>query len=84
LDQYITPFNVTYANSGFGNVQVTLSDPFPNSIVGAAYVAPNLVWSSASTSFPNGAGFLGQPVRAIRISGGSPGDTLTVIQAGIK
>jgi hypothetical protein len=83
LDQYISPFNVTYVNSGSGTVQVTSSDPFPASITGS-YVAPSFTWVTAPTSAPNAAGFLAQPYRAIRISGGAQGDTLTVIQAGIK
>lgn len=75
LDQYLTPFNVTYANSGSGTVQVTTTDPF----AGTA-----LTWATAPTTSPNAANFLGQPYRAIRLSGAAENDTLTVIQAGIK
>ena len=82
LDQYIAPFSVTYKASA-GTVQVTYDDPFTNSITGS-YVAPVLNWITAPTDSPNGTtGFLGQPFKAIRLSG-SAGDTLTVIQAGIK
>lgn len=81
LDQYIAPFSVTYKASA-GTVQVTYDDPFTNSITGT-YVAPSLTWISAPTTGPNASGFLGQPFRAIRLSG-TAGDTLTVIQAGIK
>ena len=83
LDQYIAPFSVTYVNSGSGTVQVTTSDPFPYSVTGK-YIAPTFTWITAPTTGPNAAGFLGQPYRAIRISGGTSGDTLTVVQAGIK
>ena len=82
LDQYISPFSVTYKASA-GTVQVTYDDPFTNSITGT-YVAPVLNWISAPTTSPNATGFLGQPFKAIRLSAGTPGDTLTVIQAGIK
>ena len=83
LDQYISPFSVTYKASA-GTVQVTYDDPFTNSITGT-YVAPVLNWISAPTASPNGTvGFLGQPFKAIRLSAGTAGDTLTVIQAGIK
>ena len=82
LDQYISPFSVTYKASA-GTVQVTYDDPFTNSITGT-YVAPSLTWIPAPTDGPNAAGFLGQPFKAIRLSAGTAGDTLTVIQAGIK
>jgi hypothetical protein len=81
LDQYLTPFSVTYKASA-GTVQVTTDSPFTNDITGK-YVAPTMTWVSAPTTGPNASGFLGQPFRAIRLSG-SAGDTLTVIQAGIK
>ena len=81
LDQHIAPFSVTYKASA-GTVQVTYDDPFTNSITGT-YVAPSLTWITAPTDSPNGTGFLGQPFKAIRLSG-TAGDTLTVIQAGIK
>jgi hypothetical protein len=83
LDQYQAPFQVTYVNSGSGTVQVTYSDPFPASITGK-YIAPTFTWITAPTTSPDAAGFLGQPYRAIRISGGAQGDTLTVIQSGVK
>ena len=81
LDQYLTPFSVTYKASA-GTVQVTTDNPFTQDITGK-YVAPTINWVSAPTDAPNAAGFLGQPFRAIRLSG-TAGDTLTVIQAGIK
>ena len=81
LDQYLTPFSVTYKASA-GTVQVTTDNPFTQDITGK-YVAPTINWVSAPTDGPNAAGFLGQPFRAIRLSG-TAGDTLTVIQAGIK
>lgn len=75
LDQYLTPFNVTYAKTGSGTVQVTTTDPFSGDA---------LTWATAPTTAPNAANFLGQPYRAIRLSGAAENDTLTVIQAGIK
>lgn len=81
LDQYISPFNVTYKASA-GTVQVTTDNPFTQDVTGK-YVAPVMNWVTAPTDSPNAAGFLGQPYRAIRLSG-TEGATLTVIQAGIK
>ena len=81
LDQYISPFNVTYKASA-GTVQVTTDNPFTQDVTGK-YVAPVLNWVTAPTTSPNADGFLGQPFRAIRLSG-TEGATLTVIQAGIK
>lgn len=75
LDQYLTPFNATYVKTGSGTVQVTATDPFSGDA---------LVWSTAPTTAPNAANFLGQPYRAIRLSGAAENDTLTVIQAGIQ
>lgn len=83
IDQYQNPASVSYAKTGSGTVQVTLSDPFPNSTTGS-YVAPSLTWSTAPTTTPNASGFLGQPFRAIRLSGAAEGDTLTVVQAGVQ
>ena len=82
LDQYLTPFQVTYAKSGSGTVQVTATDPYP--LENGNFVAPTFSWISAPTSAPNTATFLAQPYRAIRITGGAEGDTLTVIQSGVK
>ena len=81
LDQYLTPFSVTYKASA-GTVQVTYDNPFTQDITGK-YVAPTINWITAPDTTPNAANFLGQPFRAIRLSG-TQGDTLTVIQAGIK
>lgn len=82
LDQYITPFQVTYSNSGAGTVQVSATDPFP--VVNGNFTEPTFTWITAPTSAPNTATFLAQPYRAIRLSGGAENDTLTVIQSGVK
>jgi len=82
LDQYITPFQVTYSKTGSGTVQVTATDPYP--LENGNFVAPVFTWISAPTTAPNTATFLAQPYRAIRITGGTAGDTLTVIQSGVK
>lgn len=82
LDQYLTPFQVTYAKTGSGTVQVSAADPYP--ISNGNFVAPTFNWISAPTSAPNTSTFLAQPYRAIRITGGAEGDTLTVIQSGVK
>ena len=81
LDQYISPFNVTYSASA-GTVQVTTTDPCP--VVDQNFTTANFTWVTAPTGSPNAAGFLGQPYRAIRITGATGGDTLTVIQAGVR
>lgn len=82
LDKYIAPFQVTYTKTGSGVVQVTTTDPFP--IENGNFVAPVFSWVTAPTAAPNGPDFLGQPYTAVRLTGGTAGDTLTVIQAGIK
>ena len=82
LDQYISPFQVSYVNSGSGTVQVTYTDPYP--VVNQDFTTANFTWVTAPTGAPNAVGFLGQPVRAIRIDGGVTGDTLTVVQSGVK
>ena len=82
LDQYQNPFSVTYSHSGTGTVQVSLTDPYP--VENQNFVEANFTWISAPTSFPNATGFLGQPFRAIRVYDGDPGETLTVIQSGVK
>ena len=82
LDQYITPFQVTYTNSGSGTVQVTATDPYP--VENGNFVSATFTWITAPTSAPNTATFLAQPYRAIRLSGAAEGDTLTVIQSGVK
>lgn len=81
LDQYLTPFQVTYAKSGSGTVQVSVTDPYP--VVNGNFTAPSFTWISAPTDAPNTATLLAQPYRAIRLSGAAEGDTLTVIQAGV-
>lgn len=82
LDQYLTPFQVTYAKSGSGTVQVSATDPYP--VENQDFVEATFTWISAPTSAPNTTTFLAQPYRAIRLSGGAEGDTLTVIQSGVK
>lgn len=82
LDQYLTPNNVTYSKTGAGTVQVSVTDPYP--IVNGDFTTASFVWISAPTAYPNATGFLGQPYRAIRLSGGAEGDTLTVVQAGVR
>ena len=82
LDQYQNPFNVTYSHSGSGTVQVSLTDPYPKQ--DGDFVAANFVWVTAPDTFPNAVGFLGQPFRAIRVYDGDAGETLTVIQSGVK
>jgi hypothetical protein len=82
LDQYLTPFQVTYAKSGSGTVQVSLTDPYP--VQNGSFVTANFVWETAPDLPPNATGFLGQPFRAIRLTGASQGETLTVIQSGVK
>lgn len=82
LDQYLTPFQVSYAKTGSGTVQVSLTDPFP--VENGDFVAATFTWITAPTTAPNTATFLAQPYRAIRLQGGAEGDTLTVVQAGVK
>jgi len=82
LDQYQAPFQVTYVNSGSGTVQVSATDPYP--VVNGNFTTATFTWVTAPTTAPNAAGFLAQPYRAMRINGGTAGDTLTVIQSGVK
>lgn len=82
LDQYIAPFQVTYSKTGSGTVQATATDPYP--VENGNFVSATFSWITAPTSAPNTATFLAQPYRAIRLSGAAEGDTLTVIQSGVK
>lgn len=82
LDQYLTPFQVSYLSSNDGQVEVTFTDPYP--VVDQKFVEADYDWMNAATSYPNAANFLGQPVRAVRLSGATQGTTLTVIQSGDK
>lgn len=82
LDQYIAPFQVTYSKTGSGTVQVTATDPYP--VENGNFVSATYTWITAPIAAPNTATFLAQPYRAIRLSGGTAGDTLTVIQSGVK
>lgn len=81
-DQYIAPFQISYSKTGSGTVQVSFTDPYP--VVNGNFTTANFTWLTASTVAPNGSTSIGQPVRAIRLSGAAVGDTLTVIQAGVK
>jgi hypothetical protein len=82
LDQYQAPFQVTYSRTGAGTVEVSVTDPYP--VENQDFVEATYVWATAPTAYPNAEGFLGQPYRAIRLTGASEGDVLTVIQAGVK
>jgi len=83
LDQYIAPFQVTYYKSGAGGtVQVTTTDPYP--YVNQDFTTASFSWITAPTTAPNAANLLAQPYRAIRLTGATAGDTLTVIQSGVK
>ena len=82
LDQYIAPFQVTYSKTGSGTVQVTATDPYP--VENGNFVSATYTWITAPTAAPNTTTFLAQPYRAIRLSGGTAGDTLTVIQSGVR
>jgi hypothetical protein len=82
LDQYIAPFQVTYSKTGSGTVQTTATNPYP--VENGNFVSATFTWITAPTAAPNTATFLAQPYRAIRLSGAAEGDTLTVIQSGVK
>ena len=82
LDQYQNPFSVSYVKTGTGTVEVSLTDPYP--VVNGNFTTATFTWVTAPTTSPNADGFLGQPYRAIRLSGGTAGDTLTVVQSGVK
>lgn len=83
LDQYIAPFQVSYdTGTSSGTVQVSYTDPFP--VVNQDFTTANFTWVTAPTGAPNGEGFIGQPVRAVRLTGATAGDTLTVVQSGVK
>lgn len=79
IDQYLTPINIAYVASG-GTVQVSYTDPFPLNAQGYPIPTPPVMtWVTAPTS-----PIVDNPIRAIQITGGSPSDTLTVIQAGVR
>ena len=82
LDQYLTPFQVSYISNDNGQAQVSFADPYP--VEGVNFVEATFDWMNADTSYPNAGNFLGQPVRAIRLSGATEGTVFTVIQAGDK
>lgn len=83
IDQYLNPASVTYYKSGSGGtVQVTVTDPYP--VVNGDFTTASFTWVTAPTTAPNAANFLGQPFRAIRLTGATAGDTLTVVQAGAR
>ena len=80
IDQYLTPINVAYVASG-GTVQVSYSDSFPLNAQGYPVAgAPTMTWVNYTGTSP----IVNDPIRAIRITGGSGSDTLTVIQAGVR
>ncbi len=77
IDQYLTPINVAYVASG-GTVQVSYTDPFPLDAQGYPDPAgPTFVWVPAAAS-----PIVNDPIRAIQTTGS--GNTLTVIQAGVR
>ena len=84
LDQYLTPFQVTYvlSSGATGTVKVSTTDPYP--VENQDFVEADFDWVAAPTTGPSIAGFLGQPFRAIYLEGSTLGDTLTVIQSGVK
>lgn len=82
LDQYQNPFSVSYVVNGTGTVQVSLTDPYP--VENQDFVEATFTWVTAPSTAPNASGFLGQPYRAIRLYDANPGDTLTVVQSGVK
>lgn len=82
LDQYLNPASVTYYKTGSGTVQVSVTDPYPYE--NQDFTTATFTWVTAPTTAPNAANFLGQPFRAIRLSGAADGDTLTVVQSGAK
>ena len=84
LDQYQAPFQVTYvlSSGATGTVKVTTTDPYP--VVNQDFVEATFNWVDAPTTAPNATGFLGQPFRAIYLTGSAQNDTLTVIQSGVK
>lgn len=85
VDQYQDPTSISFvANSETGSVKVSFADPFP--VVNGDFVEQtNWDWTTLDdTKYPNGIGFVGQPIRAIYLTGAAQGDTLTVIQAGVK
>jgi hypothetical protein len=82
LDQFIAPFQVTYASSNSSaTVQVSNTDPYP--VVNGKFTSPTFTWVTVPTSAPNAANALMQPYRVMRLTGGASGDSLTVVQAGI-
>ena len=82
LDQYIAPFQVSYVKTGSGTVQVSQTNPYP--VVNGNFTPASFTWVTAPTTAPNSASSLGQPFRAVRLVTAEPGDTLTIVQAGVK
>jgi hypothetical protein len=82
IDQYQNPASVTYTTDGSGTVEVSTTNPYP--VVNGDFTEAAFTWITAPTAYPNGEGFLGQPFRAIRLSGAEDNDTLTVIQSGVQ
>lgn len=84
IDQYQDPASISFFKTGSGTVKVSYADPYP--MDNGQYVKQTTWnWQSPDlTKFPNGANFIGQPIRAIYLTGAANGDKLTVIQAGVK
>lgn len=86
IDQYQDPTSITFYTASSGDVKVSYADPYPKSSVTGNFIQQtNWDWQSPDlTKFPNGDNFIGQPIRAIYLTNAANGDTLTVIQAGVK
>ena len=84
VDQYQDPTAITFYTDSGGDVKVSYADPYP--VVNGDFVEQtNWDWQAPDlTQFPNGTNFIGQPIRAIYLTNATDGDTLTVIQAGVK
>jgi len=82
VDQYLNPASISYTRTGSGIVQVSFTNPYP--VVNGNFTTATFTWVTAPTTAPNAANFIGQPIKAIRLSGGAEGDVLTVIQAGVQ
>lgn len=84
VDQYQDPTAITFFTSSAGTVEVSYADPFPKEN-GNFVEQTTWNWQTPDlTKFPNGPNFIGHPIRAIRLTGAADGDTLTIIQAGVK
>lgn len=84
IDQYQDPAAITFYTDSGGSVKISYADPFP--VVNGDFVEQtSWDWQApVLNAYPNGANFIGQPIRAIYLEGAAQGDLLTVIQAGVK